>query len=260
VVAIPFNPFLAYRGEQQNTNRQQAALANISLPITEQHKMANATNQTNYQVIRTPGWVVYGEYATPAEAQAAADAAQKTDEGGNVFVHIPEYEDEYGLEHGICDGPFWHDGCQHDPQEYVCSFEHPTNEGTMEKFDLYVFDQPRSGQSVCMRYGNEGYEYISPGSVADFLRRSRGSEVYQRACSILLLVGAVKWKHKAREDAMSVGRGATVYLVLESPSHQTVGVYADRETAEKEASRMEAEHPFGEYYTVYAHAVVPSPK
>jgi len=179
--------------------------------------MANATNQTNYQVIRTPGWVVYGEYATPAEAQAAADAAQKTDEGGNVFVHIPEYEDEYGLEHGICDGPFWHDGCQHDPQEYVCSFEHPTNEGTMEKFDLYVFDQPRSGQSVCMRYGNEGYEYISPGSVADFLRRSRGSEVYQRACSILLLVGAVKWKHKAQAAAVQISEqdARTVAMILQ---------------------------------------------
>lgn len=62
--------------------------------------MANAKNQTNpeagtqasFQVIRTPGWVVYGEYPTHAEAQAAADAAQKTDDGGNVFVHVKKTE------------------------------------------------------------------------------------------------------------------------------------------------------------------------
>ena len=41
-----------------------------------------------FQVIRTPGWVCYGEYTTRAEAQAAADAAQATDESGNVFVHV----------------------------------------------------------------------------------------------------------------------------------------------------------------------------
>tara|TARA_R110000868_G_scaffold188768_3_gene431528 strand:+ start:1522 stop:2205 length:684 start_codon:yes stop_codon:yes gene_type:complete len=43
----PFNPFLAYRGEQQNTNRQQAALANISRPITAQRTMANAKHNIN---------------------------------------------------------------------------------------------------------------------------------------------------------------------------------------------------------------------
>ena len=47
----------------------------------------NNTGHNNYQVVRTPGWVVYGEYTTLAAAAAAADAAQKTDDG-NVFVHM----------------------------------------------------------------------------------------------------------------------------------------------------------------------------
>ena len=41
-----------------------------------------------FQVIRTPGWVCYGEYPTRAAAQAAADAAQVTDADGSVFVHV----------------------------------------------------------------------------------------------------------------------------------------------------------------------------
>ena len=58
--------------------------------------MANATHNINaesatqgsrIQVVRTPGWVVYGEYTTLAAAAAAAEAAQKTDDG-NVFVHM----------------------------------------------------------------------------------------------------------------------------------------------------------------------------
>ena len=41
-----------------------------------------------FEVIRTPGWVCYGEYPTRAAAQAAADAAQGTDADGSVFVHV----------------------------------------------------------------------------------------------------------------------------------------------------------------------------
>lgn len=41
-----------------------------------------------FQVIRTPGWVCYGEYPTRDAAQAAATAAQATDTDGSVFVHV----------------------------------------------------------------------------------------------------------------------------------------------------------------------------
>ena len=48
----------------------------------------NSKFGASFQVVRTPGWVVYGEHTTLAAAQASADAAQKTDDGGNVFVHM----------------------------------------------------------------------------------------------------------------------------------------------------------------------------
>lgn len=50
------------------------------------------TETAIFQVIRTPGWVCYGEYETLTEAQAAADAAQQTDADGSVFVHITNLE------------------------------------------------------------------------------------------------------------------------------------------------------------------------
>lgn len=80
--------------------------------------------------------------------------------------------------------PFWTDGCEHHKSEYVCSFreqswfnseEHKRVVST-RRFDLYVF-KDRNEQHICLRYGNEGCEYCSPGDVVEFMQRQGGKDV-----------------------------------------------------------------------------------
>ena len=42
-----------------------------------------------FQVVRTPGWVVYGEFSSRERAQAWIDQSETLDEGGSLFVHEP---------------------------------------------------------------------------------------------------------------------------------------------------------------------------
>jgi len=96
-------------------------------------------------------------------------------------------------------GPVWHDGCQHDKDSFVASFELLNHkQKRMNKYDLYLFQDIGSGrQHVCIRYGNEEGEYISPGHLGGFLTRSNGTyEPYATAIRILLSYGDVEWKLK----------------------------------------------------------------
>lgn len=105
--------------------------------------------------------------------------------------------------HGIIDGPVWEDGCRHltDPNDiYVCSFEclaHKKLE--VKKYDLYVIrDDHFEGHSLCIRYGNEPQEYISPGGLPTFLAVAarHHHEPYPTAARILTDFGLFSWQPK----------------------------------------------------------------
>lgn len=106
-------------------------------------------------------------------------------------------DEERKAYYGLVDGPVWQDGCRHDKGSYVASFE-VWERKTLQTFDLYVFDE-RGESSVCLRYGNEGGEYISPGDVGQFCRTSFqvSATEYRRAYEILQHLGTFHWKPKA---------------------------------------------------------------
>lgn len=96
-------------------------------------------------------------------------------------------------------GPVWQDACEHGVDCYVCSFQvlkHDTKE--IKKYDLYVFPNDYYGNEVCIRYGNEGHEYISPGGLAQFLMSAalhRGVlPEYSAAADILRERGKMTWE------------------------------------------------------------------
>lgn len=99
----------------------------------------------------------------------------------------------------IIDGPVWTDGCEHGADTYVCSFQcikHGWNHPP-EKYDLYVFPHKYYGQEVCIRFGNSGEQYASPGGLTEFLgwRRCRPlSEEYAAADQILSSMGMATWQ------------------------------------------------------------------
>lgn len=68
---------------------------------------------------------------------------------------------------GIVPGPRWKDCCEHAKESYVATFE-IWDKGKCEVYDLYVFDQ-RGRSEVCLRFGDEPGDYISPGNVGQLL-------------------------------------------------------------------------------------------
>ncbi len=73
-----------------------------------------------------------------------------------------------------------------------------------QKFDLYLFlfDNRYRGQEVCIRYGDNPEQYISPGPLADFIQsacygnQNNSSSEYWVAWTILKETGRINWAPK----------------------------------------------------------------
>jgi hypothetical protein len=98
------------------------------------------------------------------------------------------------------DTRFWKDQCNHPADSYVGSFELTTgDEGTDGKYDVYMYPHRidyLSGLDVCIRYGDEGREYISPGELYGFVKRADdlGSKMsnYKAAADLIREKGRFK--------------------------------------------------------------------
>lgn len=115
----------------------------------------------------------------------------------------PDFTEEQRALLGIIDndGPVWTDHCEHGIGNYVASYtaihHYSGMEPKVKKYDLFVFDE-RDRQSVCIRYGNAPEEYISPGSMLDFIQsavahRTQSPEYWAAFC-ILKESGTLRWE------------------------------------------------------------------
>ena len=104
-------------------------------------------------------------------------------------------------------GPLFEDGCCHAPETYVASFdvadfrrnENGKKEYFIEYYDLYAFPSHGGGTNLCLRYGNEDHEYLSPGPCLSYFmgvatRIDPPNPPYERALQILREDGAFKWE------------------------------------------------------------------
>jgi hypothetical protein len=107
-----------------------------------------------------------------------------------------KYTDDEAAMLGLIAGPVWPDGCEHEAESYVASFQVCRSLDRLDRYDLYVFRHKRYAQEVCIRYGKECSQYISPGSLGEFLTRNQ-HEPYTTAIRILLHFGRVTWQAKA---------------------------------------------------------------
>lgn len=95
----------------------------------------------------------------------------------------------------------WEDHCGHLKEKssvYVAS----CRLGEGEKWHdivLYSLDYDPDVQYVCLRYGNEPSEYISPGSLGMFYAAVDTDPLYKMAANILNKRGHLKWidKHES---------------------------------------------------------------
>ena len=106
------------------------------------------------------------------------------------------------LDNGQIAGPVWTDHCGHGG--YVCSFEHRPTIDRVDKYDLYVFDLPvtfqKSRQEICLRFGEEGHEYCSPGPIHQVCSLTDIDDKYRRAVNLLRKFGTIKWERSAEPE------------------------------------------------------------
>jgi len=117
------------------------------------------------------------------------------------------FTDDQKARLSLVDGPVWKDHCNHGPTEYIASFSVIKNrQGVLseEKFDLYLFEGGDIGQEVCIRYGDNPEQYISPGTLADFIQSAcslhtgQSSSEYWMAYQILRDLGQFNWTTKTK--------------------------------------------------------------
>ena len=98
---------------------------------------------------------------------------------------------------GVIEGPVHANPCEHKDDEYVCSFEYTDRRGDngrwfSEQIDMYVVSRPgdQTGQSVCLRFGNEPSEYYS-GPLQMILNINH--DPYRTAIALLWALGSLRW-------------------------------------------------------------------
>jgi hypothetical protein len=75
--------------------------------------------------------------------------------------------------------PRWHNICEHHPSYFVGGVMVADEPYNNNHYDVYIYGvgykrwDGDSGYELCFRYGNEDYEYCSPGDAVAFLKRSR---------------------------------------------------------------------------------------
>ncbi len=87
--------------------------------------------------------------------------------------------------------------CGHLAEEYVGTISdvEKVNGEWMERFyDVYVFADKHFGHEVCIRYGNEPSEYLSPGTIDMMVRSTR--EIYRKTMSLIEEQGFFVYKRR----------------------------------------------------------------
>lgn len=91
-------------------------------------------------------------------------------------------------------GPVFVDCCGHPKESYIGSFrvDRMSFGGVREeRYDLYVYESDR-GYQACIRYGEESYEYISPGMVLDLLLSAATHKTPEYRLAALMIVTKMK--------------------------------------------------------------------
>lgn len=77
--------------------------------------------------------------------------------------------------------------CHHTPHEYMGSFHIETN-GRSEFYDVYLTSRYPSveGMSTCLRYGNDGPEYLTPGHPHNMVQFAEKLPAYAESLKLIL--------------------------------------------------------------------------
>lgn len=95
--------------------------------------------------------------------------------------------------------PKYQDHCHHGEQCFVARFANieKINGKYAEKwYDVYAFEDKVLGAEVCIRYGNEEHEYISPGRITDLARHSHVNPLYDKALRLIMACRILRYERR----------------------------------------------------------------
>jgi len=72
---------------------------------------------------------------------------------------------------GLIQSKCWTDACDHPLDSFIGNYMWHNGLGRVS-WDIYIYPD-RDGPSVCIRYGEEDSEYISPGSLVTFTKSTK---------------------------------------------------------------------------------------
>lgn len=85
------------------------------------------------------------------------------------------------------------DECGHGPECCVGTIEHVSSpRSEIKYYDVYIYESPSMGTEVCLRFGSEAHEYLSPGPLHSFIASASGGP-YRQALELLLAKGTITW-------------------------------------------------------------------
>ena len=92
--------------------------------------------------------------------------------------------------------PKYIDHCRHGLDCFIgrITIEPPPSKRKINVYDVYVYDTPLSSD-VCIRYGNDSHEYISPGNVTNLMRFPENL-FYRKALELILDKGTFFYRRK----------------------------------------------------------------
>ena len=84
--------------------------------------------------------------------------------------------------------PFFTDECCHEPDCYIGSAVlSPYLKEDYNHLDVYLFDDKHSVNKVCIRFGNEGGDYFSPGTIFDMIHTIGSARLYANPVYLVAL-------------------------------------------------------------------------
>ena len=96
--------------------------------------------------------------------------------------------------------PYWPEHCGHGGYLFSFIAVHP-GERPDELIDVYCWDHIGGRQEFCLRFGDEGGDYMSPGEVKDILTSAnRGFRPYLECYKLLMQVGDIRFVISDKED------------------------------------------------------------
>lgn len=119
--------------------------------------------------------------------------------GKSISLESSSYDDCH-CQSPVITEPVHPNDCDHPPGSFLFSVNTLLRRGETQWYDVYLYEDSREGQSVCLRYG-PGSEYLSPGKLERVIANGLdGAYPYNVVWREMRRTGILSWNPKEAGD------------------------------------------------------------